>query len=88
MTTHVSMQKLQVLFPEPQLRRLRDLARREDRPVSEVIRIAVDAWLAKVDPDHREEGSPKIPVFRGGEITMAPHLLRDAAHSERTGVDE
>ena len=44
------MQKLQILFPEPVLRRLRELARKEDRPVSEIVRKAVDAWIEKTEP--------------------------------------
>jgi hypothetical protein len=41
------MEKMQILFPEPQLRRLRQLSRTEDRPVSELIRSAEDFWLTR-----------------------------------------
>lgn len=39
------MQKIQILFPEPQMRRLRDAAADEDRPISEVVRRATESWL-------------------------------------------
>lgn len=40
-----SMQKLQILFPDQQMDALRRLARIEDRPVSELVRRAVDRDL-------------------------------------------
>ena len=80
------MRKIQVLFPEPQLERLRDLARREDRPVSEVIRLAVDAWLAKAEPGKARALRPRIPVFHGGDITMPANRMRDTAHGDRAGA--
>ncbi|NDC53194.1 MAG: ribbon-helix-helix protein, CopG family [Planctomycetia bacterium] len=39
------MQKLQVLFPDPVVERLRAMARQQDRPVSELVRRAVDRLL-------------------------------------------
>jgi hypothetical protein len=74
------MQKIQVLFPEPQMKRLRRAAERQDRPISELIRRAVEDWLerssAEYDPHHRE--SP--PRFHGGKIKVEPSLLRDEAY--------
>lgn len=36
------MQKIQILFPDPLMESLRKLARIEDKPVSEIVRRAVD----------------------------------------------
>jgi len=80
------MRKLQILFPEPQLRRLRDLAKREDRPVSEVVRKAVDAWLDRMSPGHTQ--AQAAPVFHGGRIGIGHERLRDVAHADRAGHDE
>ena len=77
----VSMEKLQVLFPEPQLRRLRILAQREDRPVSELVRSAVDLWLSRHDAD-----LPMVhdgpPIFHGGPVLIPASALREAAYEE------
>ena len=45
---------MQILFPEPQLARLRQAAKVMDRPVSELVRAAVDAWLAANAPAPRQ----------------------------------
>jgi len=39
------MEKLQVLFPAGSMRRLREIAKREDRPMSEIVRSATEDWL-------------------------------------------
>ena len=39
------MQKIQILFPNPLMGRVRAVATEEDRPVSEVIRRAVERFL-------------------------------------------
>lgn len=36
------MQKIQILFPDPLMARVRSLAALEDRPVSEIVRRAVE----------------------------------------------
>jgi hypothetical protein len=38
------MQKMQILFPNPLIAKLREVAEQEDRPVSELIRRAVEGW--------------------------------------------
>ena len=76
------MEKMQILFPEPQLSRLRDLARRQDRPVSEVVRAAVDSWIGM----HYYEGgavAEEAPVYHCGKVLVDPDSLRDIAYSDR-----
>lgn len=84
---HVSMEKLQVLFPEPQLWRLRRIARVRDRPVSELIRSAVDLWL-----EYQEADAPEVreapPVYDCGEIVARSEDLREAAHDDRNQHEE
>jgi predicted DNA-binding protein len=84
----VSMQKLQILFPEPQLRRLRELAKKEDRPISEIVRKAVDAWIEKTEPLNEAQPKKRIPTFRGGRIKVRAEDMRDIAHKDRTGPGE
>jgi hypothetical protein len=76
------MEKLQILFPEPQLLSLRRMARRQDRPVSELVRAAVDAWLERHEPwagEVREEP----PVYHCGELLVGGEDLREAANGDR-----
>jgi hypothetical protein len=76
------MEKMQILFPEPQLARLRQAAKVMDRPVSELVRAAVDAWLAANAP------TPALvrenpPVYGLGEISANADVLRDRAWEDR-----
>lgn len=82
------MQKLQILFPEPVLRRLRELARKEDRPVSEIVRKAVDAWIEKTEPPVERQPKQRIPTFHGGRIRVPAGDMRDTAHQDRTSPSE
>ena len=68
------MEKLQILFPEPQLRRLRLAAQRQDRPVSELVRNAVEQWLDEV----REQP----PTFALGPISIPASEMREAAYRD------
>jgi Arc/MetJ-type ribon-helix-helix transcriptional regulator len=75
------MEKIQILFPEPQLRKLRVLAQKQDRPVSELVRSAVELWLSRTEPDEKETtGGP--PVFHGGEILIPASEMREAAYRD------
>jgi len=82
------MQKLQILFPEPLLRRLRELAEKEDRPVSEIVRRAVDAWIEKTEPLAERQQKKRIPTFHGGRITIRGEDMREIAYQDRTGLSE
>ena len=77
------MEKMQILFPKPQLDRLRRLAGARDRPVSELVRAAVDAWLER-QAEPADEMREPAPVFHCGEIRVPPDQLRDAAYDDRT----
>ncbi len=79
----VYMDKLQILFPEPQLRRLRSLARRMDRPVSELVRSSVDLWLSRHESDG-ETVRDEAPCFHCGKILADGSDLRELANQDRT----
>jgi Ribbon-helix-helix protein, copG family len=74
------MQKIQILFPDPVMARLRRLARIQDRPISEIVRRAVEETLAKSPESTGAER--KIPSFRGGKILCSATELRDALYRE------
>lgn len=76
------MQKLQILFPEPQLRTLRRIAHSQDRPVSELVRAAVDAWLERHEP-WMEGVREEPPVHHCGGIRVEAEQLRESAYEDR-----
>jgi len=80
----VYMERMQILFPEPQLSRLRKMAQRQDRPVSELVRSAVDLWLSRYGP--QESGAAeKAPVYSCGGVKVDAENLRDMANRDRSG---
>ena len=81
------MQKIQILFPDPVMKRLRDVARRQDRPVSELVRRAVDRFLEQV-PAVQPQQPARFPTFHGGGVLVeAGRLtLAERAPSSCTGA--
>lgn len=76
------MEKLQILFPAPQLAQLRQMARRMDRPVSELVRAAVDAWLTcQTPPSGMVRETP--PSYGLGDVRAKASELREAAWEDR-----
>jgi hypothetical protein len=81
----VSMQKIQILFPAPQMERLRRVAKMEDRPISEIIRRATEEYLDKAPSAPRQDAAPSLPVFDGGRTLAESARFRDLAWSDRVG---
>jgi len=79
----LTAQKIQILFPEPDMRRLRELARREDRPVSEIVRRATEAWIERSALTCVPTAARAIPVFHGGAMLIPASAMRDAAWQDR-----
>ena len=74
------MQKLQVLFPDPTMARLRAVAAQEDRPLSELIRSAVDRFLER-KPPKQPEGTD-LPTFSGGKILVEAGELKSEIYRD------
>jgi hypothetical protein len=77
------MQKIQILFPDPVMERLRAVARQQDRPVSELVRRAVDRLLEQV-PALPPEQPARFPTFHGGGVLVDAGRLKDVLH----GLDD
>lgn len=73
------MQKIQILFPDPVMERLRAVARHQDRPVSELVRRAVDRLLEQV-PVLPPNQPARFPTFHGGGVLVEADRLKDALH--------
>jgi len=70
------MKKLQILFPDPLMLRMREIAESEDLPVSEIVRRATSAWLEKF-PQKTPTKKREVPVVDLGECTFDPTNLRE-----------
>jgi hypothetical protein len=77
------MQKIQILFPDPVMERLRAVARQQDRPVSDLVRRAVDRLLEQV-PALPPKQPARFPTFHGGGVLVDAGRLKDVLH----GLDE
>jgi len=73
------MQKIQILFPEPVMERLRVIARQQDRPVSELVRRAVDRLLEQM-PALPPKQPARFPTFHGGGVLVDADRLKDVLH--------
>lgn len=76
------MQKMQILFPDPQMARLRELARLEDRPVSEIVRRAVERDLDQrgVRLQARSAPGTRFPTFDGGRVRVPANRMKAILH--------
>jgi hypothetical protein len=72
--------KIQTLFPNPLMRRVKAVATEEDRPVSEVIRRAVERFLETRPEKPRQH--LKLPTFRGEKILVPSEQLKDAIYDD------
>lgn len=80
------MQKLQILFSKPVLTQLREIANRADRPVSELVRRAVDEFLQKHPPSQATTQTPNLPTFKGGKIQVRSDEMKDLIYKDRLGL--
>jgi hypothetical protein len=80
------MQKIQVLLPEPTMRRLREVARIEDRPMSELIRRATERWLERLPDQPPKPGERvELPAFDLGVRVTDPRRLKEAIYDRDAG---
>lgn len=74
------MQKIQILFPDPVMLRLRRLAKIQDRPVSEIVRRAVEDALARMPETPPALERRRIPSFHGGKILVPAGNIREVLY--------
>jgi hypothetical protein len=81
---HGSMQKIQILFPDPLIEALRKLARIEDRPVSEIVRRAVDRDIEQRSGLLRRGtlAASAFPVFDGGKVLVSSTKMKSLLYGD------
>ena len=62
------------------MRKLRKLSREKDRPVSELIRMAVGYWLDGQAEQKESEVKETPPAFSCGKIRIQAEELRDVVY--------
>jgi len=77
------MEKMQILFPEQQLARLRRIAKSRDRAVSEIIRNAVDFWLSRYGGTGDDSAAESPPSYGCGRILVDSASMRTLANEDR-----
>jgi predicted DCC family thiol-disulfide oxidoreductase YuxK len=72
------MQKIQVLFPDPIMRRLREAAAQQDVPLSEIIRQATALCLDRMP----KQASParRVPTVNAGRCLLDAQAMKEALH--------
>lgn len=80
------MEKIQILLPAPQMRRLRQTAKRLDTPMSDIIRRATEAYLAKLPEPEPATSEVALPTFEGGRTLVDAADMRAHAYAERSLV--
>ena len=70
------MQKIQILFPDPLMERMRRTAERIDLPVSEIVRRATERWLDRIPDAPRQ--NLKVPTVDAGPCLIAAEEMREA----------
>jgi hypothetical protein len=72
------MQKLQILFPNPLMERMRKAAERIDLPVSEIVRRATERWLDRMPEEPRRNLT--VPTVDAGRCLVAAEDMREAIY--------
>jgi hypothetical protein len=81
---HGYMQKIQILFPDPLMEAVRNLARIEDRPVSEIVRRAVDRDVEQRSSILRRGplAVSAFPVFDGGKVLVSATKMKSLIYGD------
>jgi len=74
------MQKIQILFPDPVMRKLKEFAATEDRPISEIVRRAVERVLQQ-SPLPSGPGK-KFPTFHGGGVRISAADMKQELYGD------
>lgn len=74
------MQKIQILFPDPVMHKLKEFAAIEDRPISEIVRRAVERILQQ--SPRRSAIVKKFPTFNGGGVLVSAAEMKKEIYGD------
>ena len=76
------MEKMQILFPESLLSRLRRLAEHEDRAVSDLVRRAVEQYVEQRPYAKKSGEVKKFPTRDCGKILVSADKMKEVIYDE------
>lgn len=76
------MQRMQLLFPDDMMARLKEVAREEERPVSEVIRRSIEEFFMRYPKGGQRKVSVAQLAGHLGEIKVTATNLREALYED------
>lgn len=76
------MQRMQLLFPDEMMARLKEVSREEERPVSEVIRRSIEEFFMRYPKGKKKKISVDQLAGHLGEIKINAADLKDAIYGD------
>jgi hypothetical protein len=76
------MQRMQLLFPDEMIARLKEVSREEERPVSEVIRRSIEEFFMRYPKGKQRKITVDQLAGRLGEIKVSAANLREVIYED------
>ena len=76
------MQRMQLLFPDEMIARLKEVSREEERPVSEVIRRSIEEFFMRYPKGKKRKISVDQLAGHLGEIKVSAADLKDVIYGD------
>lgn len=76
------MQRMQLLFPDEMIARLKEVSREEERPVSEVIRRSIEEFFLRYPKGKKRKISVDQLAGHLGEIKVSASNLRQVIYGD------
>lgn len=73
------MQKIQILFPDPMMGKLREASEQQDIPISEIVRGATAMWLDRF-PQKKVAERKAVPVINAGRCLLDAEQMKDVLY--------
>jgi hypothetical protein len=76
------MQRMQLLFPDEMIARLKEVSREEERPVSEVIRRSIEEFFMRYPKGKKQKITVDQLAGHLGEIKVGAANLREVIYED------
>lgn len=76
------MQRMQLLFPDEMIARLKEVSREEERPVSEVIRRSIEEFFMRYPKGKKRKITIDQLAGHLGQIKVSAADLREVLHED------
>jgi predicted DNA-binding protein len=76
------MQRMQLLFPDEMIARLKEVSREEERPVSEVVRRSIEEFFMRYPKGKKQKITVDQLAGHLGEIKVSAADLKDVIYGD------